>query len=721
MANVQQDPAQRYHHNGPQQLSLPPSKNTNFPSSLTYYKNGDNEDYENDTQLAFDTKKEDERNRFDGESNIISSESSNVECSSVAGIAGGYDRMKKQYPHDTNARVMNKYITKRTLILVVVGSMLVIALSSAIIAVVISRSSHGNSTNLPPPSSPNPTYNDNNNTQNYTDSTLSPSDEMAHQLVDGYLQFFVANVLNPIYATEYLYAVYNDTSSPQYLARRWILHNDSLLFDVISQGLSRFLQRYALAILYYSLAGEHWSYTTSDNGDDLASWYYLSHVRKNDSTIYFLLPDVHECNWTGVSCMADINDYNQSMCNKYVETVDQLLNRTENDDNFDQGPYENTPSSSPLNLLPFNNFRRRDTSSSFDQVKRYVEYKLRKKRQFRQRHHDPDGIIDHGRKLQNWYDWNCASTNAPDGVYDVNYTVYRIWLEQMNLTGTMPFEISAIASLKELDLSENNIYGTMEPLDRLKLEYGNQYIAQDIALIDISTNSLSGTIPSSLFSLTNLRHLYLNDNQLEGQIQRRFIRQDIPVEDIWLQNNKFTGTIPSWLDDYGSLKEFILFNNTLTGVIPTVPKSLEYLDVSHNQLTGEIPLSLWSSVNSPANLGWIYLDHNMLTGTLPNTTQSNEYLLMVWLHHNLFNGTVPYGFGYIWKSLEQLKLQYTNVTGILGPTFQYDINNSPIDPLVCVEAWQKILVLEASCSAYPPQVRCDCCTSCMPNETTWQP
>ena len=104
--------------------------------------------------------------------------------------------------------------------------------------------------------------------------------------------------------------------------------------------------------------------------------------------------------------------------------------------------------------------------------------------------------------------------------------------------------------------------------------------------------SWTGTIPSSLGSLSNL-------------------------EDRYLWGNRSTGDIPSWLGSLSNLTDLWLSNNQLTGEIPSELGRPEQLGVAvprtSNQLTGAIPAEL----GNLSNLTDLYLAGNQLTGCVP--------------------------------------------------------------------------------------------------------
>jgi len=115
---------------------------------------------------------------------------------------------------------------------------------------------------------------------------------------------------------------------------------------------------------------------------------------------------------------------------------------------------------------------------------------------------------------------------------------------------------------------------------------------------------LSGSIPTQLGSLMNLRELYLS-------------------------GNKLTGNIPASLGSLTNLYKLTLSGNHLTGDIPTSFGSLtnlQYLYLSSNQLTGSIPATLTnltSLVDGYSDFRWnaLYTTDNALR-TFLNSKQA---------------------------------------------------------------------------------------------------
>lgn len=88
--------------------------------------------------------------------------------------------------------------------------------------------------------------------------------------------------------------------------------------------------------------------------------------------------------------------------------------------------------------------------------------------------------------------------------------------------------------------------------------------------IDVFANSLTGTIPASIFDVPTLRLAYLSNNTFTGTIPNTYSRPPL-LRDLYLDGNGLTGTIPPLLqaNDLQDLNELLLQNNFLTGIVPS--------------------------------------------------------------------------------------------------------------------------------------------------------
>ncbi|CAN1854308.1 Protein STRUBBELIG-RECEPTOR FAMILY 8 [Linum perenne] len=167
-----------------------------------------------------------------------------------------------------------------------------------------------------------------------------------------------------------------------------------------------------------------------------------------------------------------------------------------------------------------------------------------------------------------------------EGVSCVFSNVTALKLNGMNLGGTLDDAVELFDSILEIDLSNNhiegNIPGNFPPTLRNLSLAGNQFngsipgtLSTLTQLLDLSlsNNALTGGIPDSfqlltslvnldlsfnnlsdilspIGSLSALTSLHLQNNRLIGTLD---ILQDLPLQDLNVENNLFSGPIPAKL------------------------------------------------------------------------------------------------------------------------------------------------------------------------------
>ena len=157
----------------------------------------------------------------------------------------------------------------------------------------------------------------------------------------------------------------------------------------------------------------------------------------------------------------------------------------------------------------------------------------------------------------------------------------------------------------------------------------------------LAGNNLSGTVPASLSTLTELASLDLSGNQLSGAIPPR-LRGLSQLTTLDLSANQFSGLIPPRLGDLGELNE---------------------LDLSGNRLSGAIPPSL----GGLSELKVLLLGDNQLDGTIPPSLGGLEFLEALYLNDNQLSGAIPPELGNIGIALEELSLRDNQLSGPIPP------------------------------------------------------
>ncbi|KVH92916.1 pollen receptor-like kinase 3 [Cynara cardunculus var. scolymus] len=113
-----------------------------------------------------------------------------------------------------------------------------------------------------------------------------------------------------------------------------------------------------------------------------------------------------------------------------------------------------------------------------------------------------------------------------------------------------------------------------------------------LRIISIENNSFSGPIPE-FNKLGSLKALYLSMNQYSGEIPAGYFSEMTSLKKIWFDGNRFSGKIPSSIGELPNLVELHLEDNQFSGKIPAIgQRSLESVNLSYNNLTGEVPPGL---------------------------------------------------------------------------------------------------------------------------------
>ena len=139
-------------------------------------------------------------------------------------------------------------------------------------------------------------------------------------------------------------------------------------------------------------------------------------------------------------------------------------------------------------------------------------------------------------------------------------------LSSNNLSGSIPSSISNLSGLLILQLQSNSLSGSIPS------SLGD---VDDLVLVQLDRNQLSGSIPSSLGNLTDLQHLTLDYNRLSGSIPLQ-LGNLADLRSLYLSDNRLSGAIPEALAGLTSLVQLYLAgdNHNFTGCIPAAVAAL---------------------------------------------------------------------------------------------------------------------------------------------------
>ncbi|XP_062195138.1 receptor-like protein kinase HSL1 [Phragmites australis] len=205
-----------------------------------------------------------------------------------------------------------------------------------------------------------------------------------------------------------------------------------------------------------------------------------------------------------------------------------------------------------------------------------------------------------------------------------------------------PGQHSSAPAVGSLFLSNLSLAGTFpSPLCSLR----------SLSFLDLSYNSLAGPLPGCLAALPSLRHLDLAGNAFSGEVPRTYGSGFPSLDTLSLAGNELAGEFPGFLlaNATAPLKELLLaYNPFAPSPLPDVAGSVSGLTGLHVLwlagcgLVGEIPPSLIGSLTSLVNLD---LSTNNLTGEIPASVGRLENVVQIELYSNKLTGRVPKGLG----------------------------------------------------------------------------
>lgn len=209
--------------------------------------------------------------------------------------------------------------------------------------------------------------------------------------------------------------------------------------------------------------------------------------------------------------------------------------------------------------------------------------------------------------------------------------VERVDLSRNEFFGSISVSLENVSGLANtvhyLNLSHNNLSAGFFKSDAITL-------FRNLEVLDLGNNQVSGELPS-FGPLPNLRVLRLGKNQLSGLIPEELMESSIPLVELDLSNNGFTGSLLGI--NSTSLQLLNLSSNSLSGTLPTVLRSCVMVDLSSNMFSGDISVIQ----NWEAPLEFVDMSSNTLSGSFPNLTSQFERLTAINLRNNSLGGTLP--------------------------------------------------------------------------------
>ncbi|KAK9102440.1 hypothetical protein Sjap_019694 [Stephania japonica] len=223
---------------------------------------------------------------------------------------------------------------------------------------------------------------------------------------------------------------------------------------------------------------------------------------------------------------------------------------------------------------------------------------------------------------------NLLSGPIPSILGNLSYTG-KLYLHGNKLTGSIPPELGNMSMLHYLELNDNLLTGRIPP------ELGK---LTDLYELNLHGNRLNGTIPPAFEKLESMTYLNLSSNKLRGQIPVE-LSQIGNLDTLDLADNMISGPIPFSVGDLEHLLKLNLSKNHLTGCIPAEfgnLRSIMSIDLSSNHLSGPVPPEL----GQLQTLFSMRVEHNNLSGDILFLFNSFSLTVLNVSYNNLV-GDIP--------------------------------------------------------------------------------
>eukprot|EP00547_Thalassionema_nitzschioides_P003621 CAMPEP_0194212994 /NCGR_PEP_ID=MMETSP0156-20130528/13252_1 /TAXON_ID=33649 /ORGANISM="Thalassionema nitzschioides, Strain L26-B" /LENGTH=780 /DNA_ID=CAMNT_0038940921 /DNA_START=136 /DNA_END=2478 /DNA_ORIENTATION=- len=345
----------------------------------------------------------------------------------------------------------------------------------------------------------------------------------------------------------------------QFSAAEWIADEDTLSPSLNS---TQFLQRYILAVFYFSTRGDQW--TDCHRRD------------RNCLTGFSWLTDKPECQWDGVRCddtpgiitriligeSVPLGNNLEGTIPSELAKLSALSSLTLVAGIFEGGKlHGQIPSELGLLTLESIYIQAHQLTGSIPEelLVNQIEMQMFAVSNNMLSGALPTSVVDLPKLIELQLHGNMLTGTIPE-VYGSMTTLEILELQLNDLEGSIPDSLYNLTLLSELSLEDNNLNGTIssriENLDYLRI-------------FSAGENSLSGNIPQSLFTLPELKVLRIAQNNMSGPLSEDLVFLNNSLQIFEGNDNNFSGNFSDIaFDSMGRLRQLFLHNTDLTGAVP---------------------------------------------------------------------------------------------------------------------------------------------------------
>jgi Leucine-rich repeat (LRR) protein len=248
-----------------------------------------------------------------------------------------------------------------------------------------------------------------------------------------------------------------------------------------------------------------------------------------------------------------------------------------------------------------------------------------------------------------------AGFNVFDGTLHVSFynlvSLETLGLGKNQFYGSITSDLNKLKNLREIEIAYNFFSGVLPDFydfpNLIHLDFSanrfhdrvpeSLWFLSKLLSLSIENNQLSGTLSNNVTNLKSVNGLYVGRNSFYGQIPSVISLLNLTLEGLGLDGCYFTGTVPSSFSAFSGLLNFYVEENSLHGNISVVSDmiSLKLFQFNNNFLTGDVS-TVFSGMTSLIELD---VADNLFSGFLPssNNWQSLEVFEAI---NNYFTGGI---------------------------------------------------------------------------------